>query len=619
MTIKQNGGVFGRNPTFNDVTIEGDLILNGETFTGLDFNGSWNASTNSPSLSSGTGTQGEFYIVSVAGTTNLDGVTNWGVGDYCFFNGTAWQRIEGGADGNFVNASVSGTLSFGAGEDLTISSNGTHGLIKAGNASADIRIESDQRLVVCDRGFNESFAIFNDDDDVKLFHDGNQRFATTSGGIQVTGDINYDGDLISSTAGTSNFVAGANAGNSITSGGNSNTVVGDEAGTAITTGNNNVALGFNALLAETQGDRSVAIGTNALAAQNNSSDADADNIAIGFQSGVSITTGTRNVAIGSQALDAADADGRNVAIGYASLSAMNTGNSTPYNVAIGYNAGTSVTTGVKNVLVGGLAGDAITDADGNVAMGHSAMSSNTVGSYSVALGFRALNNQNPSSATDMYNTAVGTDAGLAITTGVQNTLIGNLAGDTLTTGSGNVALGYNVDFGAVGRANAIGIGNNFSVSGDDRIQIGVGSNIATLLLDGSSTTWSASSDERLKENIVSSTAGLSFINDLRPVTYNWKKAKDVPSDLPQYIEGSDAPCLGHTYGTLKHGFIAQEVKRVIDNHPEVKDGQDIWQTDDANVQTLAPSALVPMLVKAIQEQQTLIESLTARITALEGE
>ena len=99
----------------------------------------------------------------------------------------------------------------------------------------------------------------------------------------------------------------------------------------------------------------------------------------------------------------------------------------------------------------------------------------------------------------MNNVAIGHQAGNDVTTGNQNTLVGGLAGDTLTTGSGNVALGYNVDFGAVARANAIGIGNNFSVSGDDRIQIGVGSNIATLLLDGSSTTWSASSDERLKE------------------------------------------------------------------------------------------------------------------------
>ena len=91
---------------------------------------------------------------------------------------------------------------FGAGSDLTIFSNGTHGLIKAGNASADIRIESDSRIVMCDRGFNESFAIFNDDDDVKLFHDGSQRFATTSGGIQVTGDIsNASGNLTLDVAG----------------------------------------------------------------------------------------------------------------------------------------------------------------------------------------------------------------------------------------------------------------------------------------------------------------------------------------------------------------------------------------------------------------------------------
>ena len=109
MSIKQNGGVFGRNPTFNDVTIEGDLIINGEVFTGLDFQGSWNASTNSPALASSVGTNGEFYIVSIAGTTDLNGITNWGIGDWAIFNGTAWQRVEGGADGNF-NALTANSL-----------------------------------------------------------------------------------------------------------------------------------------------------------------------------------------------------------------------------------------------------------------------------------------------------------------------------------------------------------------------------------------------------------------------------------------------------------------------------------------------------------------------------
>jgi len=109
MTIRQQGGIFGRNPTFNDVTIEGDLIINGEVFTGLDFKGSWNASTNSPALASSVGTNGEFYIVSVAGSTDLNGITNWGIGDWALFNGSVWQRVEGGADGNFVNLTATGT------------------------------------------------------------------------------------------------------------------------------------------------------------------------------------------------------------------------------------------------------------------------------------------------------------------------------------------------------------------------------------------------------------------------------------------------------------------------------------------------------------------------------
>ena len=88
MTIKQYGGVFGRNPTFNNVTIDGELIINGDTFTGLDYEGAWNASTNTPTLASSTGKLGEFYIVSVAGVTDLNGITNWDVGDWALFNGS---------------------------------------------------------------------------------------------------------------------------------------------------------------------------------------------------------------------------------------------------------------------------------------------------------------------------------------------------------------------------------------------------------------------------------------------------------------------------------------------------------------------------------------------------
>ena len=65
------------------------------TITGtLNYRGTWNASTNTPTLTSGVGTNGYYYVVNVAGTTNLDGITDWQVGDWAIFNGSAWQKID---------------------------------------------------------------------------------------------------------------------------------------------------------------------------------------------------------------------------------------------------------------------------------------------------------------------------------------------------------------------------------------------------------------------------------------------------------------------------------------------------------------------------------------------
>ena len=69
----------------------------------LNYKGTWNASTNSPALASGVGTKGDYYVVSVAGSTNLDGETLWGVGDWAVYNGAAWQKVEGG---NTINATT---------------------------------------------------------------------------------------------------------------------------------------------------------------------------------------------------------------------------------------------------------------------------------------------------------------------------------------------------------------------------------------------------------------------------------------------------------------------------------------------------------------------------------
>ena len=107
----------------------------------LSYQGTWNASTNTPTLASGVGTKGYYYVVSVAGSTNLDGITSWVVGDWAVYNGTAWQKVDNtdavtsvnGYTGTVVlsQADIAGTVP----TSRTISA-GT-GLTGGGDLSAD--------------------------------------------------------------------------------------------------------------------------------------------------------------------------------------------------------------------------------------------------------------------------------------------------------------------------------------------------------------------------------------------------------------------------------------------------------------------------------------------------
>jgi len=60
----------------------------------LSYQGTWNASTNTPTLTSSVGTKGYYYVVNIAGSTNLNGITDWQVGDWAVYNGSAWQKID---------------------------------------------------------------------------------------------------------------------------------------------------------------------------------------------------------------------------------------------------------------------------------------------------------------------------------------------------------------------------------------------------------------------------------------------------------------------------------------------------------------------------------------------
>ncbi len=76
----------------------------------LNYAGTWNAATNNPTIVSSTGTQGDYYVVSVAGSTTINGISLWGVGDWIVFNGSIWEKVEGGDTINATTVTASGTI-----------------------------------------------------------------------------------------------------------------------------------------------------------------------------------------------------------------------------------------------------------------------------------------------------------------------------------------------------------------------------------------------------------------------------------------------------------------------------------------------------------------------------
>ncbi len=98
----------------------------------LQFQGTWNATTNSPTLTSSAGTAGNYYIVSVAGTTALNGISSWAVGDWAVYNGSVWSVVRGGVTAGeiaaalgYTPANVAGLLS----QFATTSSTALRGII----------------------------------------------------------------------------------------------------------------------------------------------------------------------------------------------------------------------------------------------------------------------------------------------------------------------------------------------------------------------------------------------------------------------------------------------------------------------------------------------------------
>ena len=147
------------------------------------------------------------------------------------------------------------------------------------------------------------------------------------------------------------------------------------------------------------------------------------------------------------------------------------------------------------------------------------------------------------------------------------------------------------------QANAAEIGN-FNRRGTDGVIFNFWNDLSlvgNISVSGSSTAYNTSSDYRLKENVNYTFNALNRVAQLKPARFNFIADADTTVD----------------------GFIAHEVQDII---PEAVTGEKDAVDDEGNpvMQGIDQSKLVPLLTKAIQEQQTLIESLTARIETLEG-
>jgi hypothetical protein len=246
----------------------------------------------------------------------------------------------------------------------------------------------------------------------------------------------------------------------------------------------------------------------------------------------------------------------------------------------------------------------------NTAVGLDALYTNSAGTSNTAIGESALYDSTGSS-----NTAVGAAAGLEVTNGEFNVLVGadaalgTTSGTALGTGNYNVIIGAEADVSASSSSNQIVIGNRVTGFANAYATLGDQTNKVYIQLNGVATTWTAASDARLKTDIQDYNVGLAFVNDLRPVTFRWKAKRDVPPEFERLHADDAAPCMGAS-DTTYEGFIAQEVKAAIDKH-QLPNGQSIWHQGDDGTQSLSPGALVPVLVRAIQELSKQIDELKA--------
>lgn len=311
------------------------------------------------------------------------------------------------------------------------------------------------------------------------------------------------------------------------------------------------------------------------------------NTGFGYDAISGLSTGTNNIALGTRALKNATTAKSNVAIGYESLLSET---SADYNTAIGYMTLKNNNAASYNVAVGAFALYDNTTGQANVGLGGNALGTNTTGSSNVAIGQNCLMNN----TTGNYNVSLG-----------RQSLFNN------TTGINNTAIGYSANFNGVNYSNTTAIGYNANVTSNNYIRIG---NSSVTQIAGQ-VSWTAASDGRIKTNVQENVPGLDFIRKLRPVTYRFNtKAQNEILGIKE--ETADYPGKNDIENITQTGFIAQEVEAAA-----AQSGFDFSgvskPANEKDIYGLRYADFVVPIVKAVQEQQEIIENLQQQYLKLQ--
>jgi hypothetical protein len=292
-----------------------------------------------------------------------------------------------------------------------------------------------------------------------------------------------------------------------------------------------------------------------------------------------------------------------IAIGYEAM-ASNTGSA---NIGLGQQA-LENSTGSNNMAIG-LGALYVNTGQNNIAFGNSASTFNTSGSNNVAVGTLAMEENN----TGQSNTAVGTNALQLTSNSWYNTVVGANSGQAYDNGYNNVFVGANNDVNGAGYFNVIAIGQGVICTASSQARVG---NSATNSIGGYAD-WTNFSDGRYKRNMKEDVKGLDFIMRLRPFTYNLDVTA-IRGHLGQKAPTDEGTrrSIAEREAEVLSGFAAQEVEVAAAASGYTFSGVD-KPKNEKDFYGLRYGDFVVPLVKAVQEQQKMIEDQRAAIEALQ--